>query len=447
MPDVDDKRIDELTARPTPLVTDLVLIEDASTHEYYKATAAQVSATSAPVQSVAGRTGAVVLTSTDVGLSNVNNTSDAAKPISTLTQTALDAKQDLITTGTIAQYYRGDKTFQTLDKSVVGLSNVDNTSDANKPISTATATSIATKANVSHTHTQSEVTSLVSDLALKAPLASPDLTGTPTAPTATAGTNTTQLATTAYVRTAVDNLVGAAPGALDTLDELAAALGDDANYATTITTALATKASTSHTHGVADLTATGTPSSTTYLRGDNTWSTPAGGGGASITNDGQTLSLTTEASDFGLGVLYTPKTGNTDTRILAPHDLKLYAGAGDDGLGGYAPSITMAEGGNMTLAGTNTIVIDSAGGFAIKDSGSGLQGSLLMNALLSNQSYIFPDASGNVLLDTAVANMMGRVDHGATAGTARPTGYYSIQWVGSVEPTNATAVDTWVDTT
>jgi len=76
---------------------------------------------------------------------------------------------------------------------------------------------------------------------LKAPLASPALTGTPTTPTATAGTNTTQIASTAFVKTSVDNLIAAAPGALDTLDELAAALGDDANYAATVTTALAGK--------------------------------------------------------------------------------------------------------------------------------------------------------------------------------------------------------------
>jgi hypothetical protein len=74
-----------------------------------------------------------------------------------------------------------------------------------------------------------------------APLASPALTGVPTAPTATAGTNTTQVATTAFVKTAVDNVIAAAPGALDTLDELAAALGDDANFATTVTNNLATK--------------------------------------------------------------------------------------------------------------------------------------------------------------------------------------------------------------
>lgn len=74
-----------------------------------------------------------------------------------------------------------------------------------------------------------------------APLASPALTGVPTAPTATAGTNTTQVATTAFVGTAVSNLVAAAPAALDTLNELAASLGNDANFATTVTNNLATK--------------------------------------------------------------------------------------------------------------------------------------------------------------------------------------------------------------
>ena len=81
-----------------------------------------------------------------------------------------------------------------------------------------------------------------SAVASKAPLASPALTGTPTAPTATVGTNTTQIATTAFVKAEVDAVIAAAPGALNTLDELAAALGDDANYATTVTNALALKA-------------------------------------------------------------------------------------------------------------------------------------------------------------------------------------------------------------
>jgi hypothetical protein len=100
------------------------------------------------------------------------------------------------------------------------LTNVDNTSDANKPVSTATATA----------------------LGLKAPLASPVLTGTPLAPTAVSTVNTTQIATTEFVQTAVANLVNSAPAALNTLKELSDALGSDANYATTISTALGLKA-------------------------------------------------------------------------------------------------------------------------------------------------------------------------------------------------------------
>jgi hypothetical protein len=103
------------------------------------------AAAAAPVQSVAGKTGIVTLDKTDVGLSNVDNTSDLNKPISTATQTALNGKENTITAGTASQYYRGDKTFQTLDKTAVGLANVDNTSDANKPISTATQTALNAK--------------------------------------------------------------------------------------------------------------------------------------------------------------------------------------------------------------------------------------------------------------------------------------------------------------
>ena len=75
--------------------------------------------------------------------------------------------------------------------------------------------------------------------------ASPTFTGTPIAPTAAAGTNTTQIATTAFVATEVANVIDSAPGALDTLNELAAALGDDANFSTTVTNSIATKLNSS----------------------------------------------------------------------------------------------------------------------------------------------------------------------------------------------------------
>lgn len=83
-----------------------------------------------------------------LALNNVDNTSDANKPISNATQTALNGKENSITAGTTSQYFRGDKTFQTLDKAAVGLSNVDNTSDVNKPISTATQTALDGKQKV-----------------------------------------------------------------------------------------------------------------------------------------------------------------------------------------------------------------------------------------------------------------------------------------------------------
>ena len=87
-----------------------------------------------------------------------------------------------------AQYYRGDKTFQTLDKTAVGLSNVDNTSDANKPLSNAENSALALKADTT-------------TLALKANLASPTFTGTVTVPTPTSGTS-------AANKSYVDSLVG-----------------------------------------------------------------------------------------------------------------------------------------------------------------------------------------------------------------------------------------------
>ena len=80
-----------------------------------------------------------------VGLGSADNTADLDKPISNATQTALDGKEPSVTGGTTSQYYRGDKTFQTLDKSAVGLSAVENTADADKPISTATATALSGK--------------------------------------------------------------------------------------------------------------------------------------------------------------------------------------------------------------------------------------------------------------------------------------------------------------
>ena len=102
----------------------------------------------------------------------------------------------------------------------MGLGNVDNTSDADKPISTATQAA----------------------LNAKAPLASPALTGTPTAPTAAAGTNTTQIATTAFVTSAISALIGPMKfigtlGTDGTTSTLAAAAADNKGYTYKVITA------------------------------------------------------------------------------------------------------------------------------------------------------------------------------------------------------------------
>lgn len=117
-------------------------------------------------------TAVAALTKSSVGLGNVDNTSDADKPVSTATQTALDLKAPLASptfTGTVSG----------ITKSMVGLGNVDNTTDANKPVSTATQTA----------------------LDLKAPKASPTFTGTVTASDVTISGNLTVSGTTTTVNT------------------------------------------------------------------------------------------------------------------------------------------------------------------------------------------------------------------------------------------------------
>lgn len=195
-------------------------------------------------------THAITVTKADVGLSNVDNTSDASKPVSTAQQAAIDLKIDnsekgavngvatldgsgkvpaiqlpsfvddvlefsslgsFPATGETGKIYialDSNKTYRwsgsayvfitsgavdsvagktgivTLTKSDVGLVNVDNTSDASKPVSTATQDALNLKAN----------------------LASPAFTGNPTAPTQAAGNNSTRIATTAFVQTATGAL-------------------------------------------------------------------------------------------------------------------------------------------------------------------------------------------------------------------------------------------------
>lgn len=86
-----------------------------------------------------------------------------------------------------------------------------------------------------------------------APKASPEFTGIPTAPTANSGTNSTQIATTAFVKNAIAALVGSAPAALDTLEELARALAGDANLKATLLAEIGKKANATDFNALHDL--------------------------------------------------------------------------------------------------------------------------------------------------------------------------------------------------
>jgi len=166
-------------------------------------------------------------------------------------QSALDNKEDVVDEGTTAQYYRGDKTFRDLDKTAVGLTNIDNTSDVNKPVSTATQTALDEKQNtISLTTTgTSGVATLVG-----ATLNVPDY-GSGSTSAAWGGISGT-LSTQTDLQTALDlkaNLTGATfAGAVsatnlsgtNTGDQDISGIATNTSAIATNTTAIATKLST-----------------------------------------------------------------------------------------------------------------------------------------------------------------------------------------------------------
>ncbi|HBB0866165.1 TPA: phage tail protein [Escherichia coli] len=151
------------------------------------------------------------------GLVQLSSVTNSTSETQAATPKAVKAAYDLAN----AKYTAQDAT--TAQKGIVQLSSATNSTSE-----TLAATSKAVKAVMDETNK-------------KAPLNSPALTGTPTTPTARQGTNNTQIASTAFVMAAIAALVDSSPDALNTLNELAAALGNDPNFATTMTNALAGK--------------------------------------------------------------------------------------------------------------------------------------------------------------------------------------------------------------
>jgi hypothetical protein len=225
------------------------------------------------------------LTKTMVSLGNCDNTSDLNKPVSTATQTALNLKANQssldTTNNNVAALQSktnalsfdaslnqttlnsklvvalsetnqgntiiGDQSTDTLTinaattfagtvsgltKTMVSLGNCDNTSDLNKPVSTAVQTALNLKANdnaVVHLTTNETIAGTKT------------FSSNPLVPDISANDNSSKISNTKYVDTAIANLVGSAPSTLNTLNELASTLNNDPNFATTMATNLASK--------------------------------------------------------------------------------------------------------------------------------------------------------------------------------------------------------------
>jgi hypothetical protein len=213
------------------------------------------------------------VTKTHVGLGNVDNTTDALKPVSTATQTALDAKLDSLTASTTyaplsSPTFTGTVTLpaNTISQSMMS----DDSVGTNEIVALAVtegkiADGAITNAKVSASAAiaTSKISGLDTALGLLAPIASPTFTGTvagitkgmvglglvdntadTSKPVSTAQASAIATAKSEAIADAtsqVNALLTGAPAALNTLDELAAALGDDANFASTVTTAIAAK--------------------------------------------------------------------------------------------------------------------------------------------------------------------------------------------------------------
>lgn len=179
------------------------------------------------------------LNATAAGLGNLNNTADLDKPIGTLLQAALDAKEPTLAAGSDnTKYYRGDKTWQTLDKAALGLSNLNNTSDANKPISTDTQAALNLKAN---TNNALDISGNQEITGIKTFSSSPKLVGS---------------ATVDYVWTATnENGAGAWSELIEpeTTVDWDNVIDPPATFPPTIGTSGTTAAAGNHTHTKADL--------------------------------------------------------------------------------------------------------------------------------------------------------------------------------------------------
>jgi hypothetical protein len=382
--------------------------------------------------------GRALLTAADVAaqrtalsINNVDNTSDANKPVSTAQQTALNGKANTTHTHAIADV-TGLQTAldgkaatshthpatQISDSTTAGralltaadvaaqrtalsINNVDNTSDANKPVSTAQQTALNGKANTTHSHAIADVTGLQTALDGKAA----------TSHTHPATQISDSTAAGRALLTAVDAAAQRTALSINNVDNTS-----DANkpVSTAQQTALNGKANTTHSHAIADVTGLQTALDGKAEATSLTFGTNGGGGTANliVSDAGRMIYLT------GAGVLTIPS-GNV---FLSRQFCMLQAGA-------FGLTITPAGGVTLRVAGTGL-----TGAYVLSPNGLAF---LMKHAWLSDEYYIWPslgtadsptfsnvsDSKGN-LRDLPVTNRTAAYTAALsdTGGTIRTTG-------------------------
>lgn len=258
-----------------------------------------------------------------------------------------------------------------------------------------------------------------------AKLASPAFTGTPTAPTATDGTNTTQIATTAFVMGAIANLINQSPATLDTLQELAAALGNDPNFSTTVMNLIGEKLGLTGGTITGDLTVTGTTTCPTIV-GDVTGNVSGNAGTATAFATARTINST---SFDGTANIITDKWGYS-RNITIKDASGTHAGAaiGVDGSGNvdlFMPSSIKASAldlGSGSVSDTLTI-LGTVTGYEVNattlniDSGTVAGNITVSGAIVGDLTGNVSGSSGSCTGNAATATTAGSCTGNAATAT------------------------------
>ena len=269
-----------------------------------------------------------------------------------LSETIADTVGAMVTSNTetgISVTY--DDADNTLDF-VVATLNQDTTGNA------ATATALATARTIGGTSFDGTA-NITPANATNAVNVTGTIASAVTGTTQSASDNSTKIATTAYVETAISTLIDSAPGALNTLNELAAAIGDDANFSTTITNSIATKVPLSTIDAKGDI----------YVGTANDTVTKLAAG-----SNGQVLKAnSSEATGLEWATISTTDTTYSQSFVDSSNDIILRLAAGGSGSGN--DDVKFVAGSNITLTHTdadNITIAASGGEITVQDEGSSL---------------------------------------------------------------------------